>query len=263
MVANFIAGPLTGLWIMPTGLLGVALMPVDLETWPLRAMGAGIGVLNDIARAIEGWPAAQVHVPPMRTAFLVLAAAGLIFICLWKGQMRWVGAAPVIVALIQPWATRAPDLLVDESARVMAVSDADGRMMLAPGRAGRFVRDVWTERYGASEAKWPGADMSCDGSGCVLRRENRRVLLAFGPAALAEDCGEVDAIVSTIAAYDLCHEGFIVDRIHLAQRGAHALWIGEDGVKARSAIDGTGQRIWMRGSVELSLTETPEPREQE
>jgi hypothetical protein len=143
----------------------------------------------------------------------------------------------------------------------LAVSDAKGRLMLAPGRAGRFVREVWTERYGASETKWPGDDMSCDGSGCVLARENRRVLLAFGPAALAEDCGEVDAIVSTIAAYDLCHEGFIVDRIHLAQRGSHALWIEEEGVRARSAIDGTGRRIWMRGSNELSLTERPEDSE--
>ncbi len=261
MVANLIAGPLTGLWIMPTGLLGVALMPVGLETMPLRAMGAGIGVLNDIAYAIEGWPAAQVHVPPMRTAFLVLAAAGIIIICLWKGRLRWMGAVAVVVALIQPWMTRAPDILVDESARVLAVSDASGRMMLAPGRAGRFVRDVWTERYGASSAKWPGEEMRCDGSGCVLAREGRRVLLAFGPDALAEDCGEVDAIVSTIAAYDLCHEGFIVDRIHLAQRGAHAIWIGEEGIRARSAIDGTGRRIWMRGSVELSLTETPEEPE--
>ena len=103
--------------------------------------------------------------------------------------------------------------------------------------------------------------MRCDGSGCVLAREGRRVLLAFGPDALAEDCGEVDALVSTIAAYDLCHEGFIVDRIHLAQRGAHAIWIGEEGIRARSAIDGTGRRIWMRGSVELSLTETPEEPE--
>lgn len=105
--------------------------------------------------------------------------------------------------------------------------------------------------------------MSCDASGCVLEREGRRVLLAFAPEALAEDCGKVDAIVSTIAAYDLCHQGFIVDRIHLAQRGAHALWVGEKGVRARSAIDGTGRRIWMRGSVALSLTESPEPREQE
>ncbi len=105
--------------------------------------------------------------------------------------------------------------------------------------------------------------MSCDGSGCVLARQNRRVLLALGAAALAEDCGEVDAIVSTIAAYDLCHEGFIVDRIHLARRGSHALWIEADGVRARSAMDGTGERIWMRGSAELELAETPEAREED
>jgi competence protein ComEC len=258
LIANLIAGPLTGLWIMPMGLLGMTLMPVGLETIPLRAMGAGIGVLNDVAKTIAGWPAAQVHVPPMKTAFLVLATGGLIFICLWKGRLRWTGAVPVMIALLQPWVTPAPDLLVDESARVVAVSDEGGRLIFSPGRSGRFVREVWTEKYGASDRKWPGEEMNCDSSGCALEREGKRVLLAFNAAALAEDCGEVDAIVSTIAAYDICHEGFIIDRIHLARRGAHAVWVTKDGIRARSALDGAGERIWMRGSVELDLRETPE-----
>lgn len=251
LAANLVAGPLTGFWIMPMGLLGVVLMPVGLEEYPLRAMGAGVGLLNDVARAIAGWPAAQVHVPPMRTAFLVLAAAGLIFICLWKGRFRWIGVAPVIAALVQPWVAERPDLLVDESARVFAVHHADGGLMFSPGRSGRFVREVWTERYGASAHPWPGTDMSCDASGCVLSRENRRVLVAFNANALAEDCGEVDTIVSAIASYDICRQGQIVDRIDLAREGSHAVWIDETGVRVRSAADAVGNRIWMRGSFEL------------
>ncbi len=253
LAANLIAGPLTGLWIMPMGLAGVALMPVGLDAVPLRAMGAGIEILNGIVIEIAAWPNARVHVPPMRTAFLVLAAAGIIFICLWKGRLRWLGAIPVLVALIQPWVTRAPDLLVDESARVIAVSDAQGRLMFAPGRAGRFVREVWTERYGASAAKWPGGDMACDKSGCVLTRGGKKLLLAFDPAALAEDCGEVDVIVSTVAAYDLCTDGFIIDRINLARKGTHALWLSAHDITARSSADAMGTRVWMRGSVGLEL----------
>jgi competence protein ComEC len=216
-------------------------------------MGAGIEVLNTVVLEIASWPAAQVHVPPMKTSFLVLAAGGIIFICLWKGRLRWLGAAPVMAALIQPWVTKAPDILVDESARVIAVSDDDGRLVFAPGRAGRFVKEVWTERYGASDAKWPGGDMACDKSGCVMMRGEKKVLLAFDPAALAEDCGEVDVIVSTVAAYDLCTEGFIIDRIHLARWGTHALWVTEDEITARSAAEAVGARVWMRGSVGLEL----------
>ncbi|MGE3333448.1 MAG: ComEC/Rec2 family competence protein [Rhodospirillaceae bacterium] len=253
LAANLIAGPLTGLWIMPAGALGVALMPVGLDAIPLRMMGTGIDILDAIVLEIASWPNAQVHVPPMKTAFLLLAASGMIFICLWKGRLRWVGVVPVLAALIQPWVTKAPDILVDESARVIAVSDANGHLVFAPGRAGRFVREVWTERYGASEAKWPGGDMACDKSGCVLTRGEKKVLLAFDPAALAEDCGEVDVIVSTVAAYDLCTEGFIIDRINLARKGTHALWVSEEGITARSAADAVGARVWMRGSVGLAL----------
>jgi len=253
LAANLIAGPLTGLWIMPMGLLGVALMPVGLDALPLRAMGAGIDILNSIVIEIASWPNAQVHVPPMKTAFLVLAASGIIFICLWRGRLRWLGVIPVLAALIQPWVTPAPDLLVDESARVIAVSDDQGHLVFAPGRAGRFVREVWTDRYGVSAVKWPGDDMACDKSGCVLNRGEKKVLLAFAPAALAEDCGEVDVIVSTVAAYDLCTDGFIIDRITLARKGTHALWVSKDDITARSSADAMGTRVWMRGSVGLVL----------
>ncbi len=258
LAANLIAGPLTGFWIMPMGLAGVVLMPFGLDELPLKAMGAGVGVLNDIARGIASWPAAQVHVPPMRTAFLVAAAAGLIFICLWKGRFRWLGVLPVIAALIQPWTAARPDLLVDESARVVAVRHDDGGLIFSPGRGGRFVRDVWRERYGAAAEDWPGADMACDASGCVLVRANRRVLVAFDANALAEDCGEVDTIVSTIASYDICRKGQIVDRIDLAREGSHAVWIGAKGVRVRSSADAMGNRIWMRGSFSLASTEEPE-----
>ncbi len=253
LVANLAAAPLSGLWIMPAGALGVALMPLGGEGIPLRIMGAGIDVLNAIVREIARWPAAQVHVPPMKTAFLVLAAGGIVFICLWKGRLRWLGVAPVLAALIQPWVTRAPDLLIDESARVIAVSDPAGHLVFAPGRAGRFVREVWTERYGASEAKWPGPDMACDKSGCVMTRAGKKVLLAFDASALAEDCGKVDVIVSTVAAYDLCTDGFIVDRINLARNGAHALWVDAHDIRARSSAQAMGTRVWMRGSVGLEL----------
>ena len=115
------------------------------------------------------------------------------------------------------------------------------------------MREVWTVRYGVSAVIWPGDDMACDKSGCVLNRGEKKVLLAFAPAALAEDCGEVDVIVSTVAAYDLCTDVFIIDRITLARKGTHALWVSKDDITARSSADAMGTRVWMRGSVGLVL----------
>src|SRR5207302_1650287 len=64
MVSNFFAGPITGLWVMPWGLIAMLAMPFGLDQLPLKLMGEGVGLVNEIARTVGGWPGAQVHVPP-------------------------------------------------------------------------------------------------------------------------------------------------------------------------------------------------------
>lgn len=247
LASNLIAGPMTGLWIMPAALAGVVLIPLGLEAAPFKLMGLGVAALNGLAREVAAWPAAQIHVPPMSGLALAAGAGGIIFICLWKGRLRWLGIAPILAALAQPWTGRTPDILVDDSARVLAVSDAAGRLMFTPGRAGRFVRDVWSERYGASAQAWPGGDMACDANGCILERNGARVLLAFTAAALAEDCGAVTGIVSVLPARAFCRDGPAIDRFDLARDGAHAVWIGKDGWRVRSSRAAAGARVWTRG----------------
>lgn len=174
---------------------------------------------------------------------------GVIFVCLWRGRARWASAVFVLPAMLQPVVARAPDLLVDETARVFAAS-AEGGLVLRPGRAGRFVREVWTKRYGTSPHKWnelPG--LACDADGCVFAREGQKVLLAFSATALAEDCGTADLIISTTAARDLCRQGQIVDFIDLRRDGAVAVWLSEEGARLRSVHDGTGNRVWTRGEI--------------
>ena len=259
-VTNLLAVPLTGLWIMPAAMLSLVLMPLGWDEFPLKIMGAGVKMLDDVARAVAGWPQAQVHMPPMATWAMALGALGIVFVCIWRGRARWVGLVLVIPALLQPFLTPPPDALVDETARVFAVSDADGHLMTRPGRAGRFVREAWTERYGKSATAWPGeSGLTCDADGCILARRGRRLLLAFTPTALAEDCGEADAIVSTTAARELCREGKVMDVIDLKRDGAVAVWLDKAGVRIRSVRDSTGDRVWMRGMSDTDAEQEIEP----
>jgi competence protein ComEC len=131
-------------------------------------------------------------------------------------------------------------------------------MAVKPGRAGKFIREVWTDRYGASEQTWTDVEgLNCDADGCVLVRDGQRLLIAFTSAALAEDCGDVDVIVSATAARDLCRQGKIIDLIDLHRDGAHALWLTNDGVRVRSVKDSTGNRVWMRGVSRANEDEEP------
>ena len=265
-VTNLAAVPLTGLWIMPSAILGLVLMPLGWDALPLRIMGSGVTLLDDIAREVATWPGAQIHVPSMRSEIMALAALGIIFICLWRGRERWLGFAAVLPAMLQPYLTAPPDLLIDDSARVFAVSDAGGKLVFKPGRTGRFVREAWDDRYKTSSVSWPGAGegadalgLTCDGDGCILVRKGQKVLLAFTPAALAEDCENVDAIVSVIATRDICSRTRAIDVIDLRREGAYALWLTKDGVRTRSVADSTGNRVWQRGIVEDDSPDDFEP----
>ncbi|MEQ9448339.1 MAG: ComEC/Rec2 family competence protein, partial [Rhodospirillaceae bacterium] len=114
LVANFFAVPITGAWIMPSGLVGLILMPLGLERLPFEIMGAGVTLIDDIARVVSGWPGAQVHTPPMAATTMSFAALGAVFVCLWNGRFRWAGLLPVLFAVAQPVLSRSPYLLVDE-----------------------------------------------------------------------------------------------------------------------------------------------------
>ena len=265
-VTNLAAVPLTGLWIMPSAILGLILMPFGGDAIPLRVMGEGVTLLDNLARTVAGWPGAQVHVPPMETWALVTGTLGIIFVCLWKGRWRWVGFAALVPAIVQPLLTAPPDFLVDDTARVFAVSDSRGRLVIKPGRAGAFVREAWTDRYGASEALWPKngesaaiLGVACDGAGCILKRRGQKLLMAFTAVGLAEDCEDVQAAVSTVAARDLCRQENVTDIIDLKREGAALFWLTEKGIRKRSVADATGNRVWMRGVLNAEDAEEEAP----
>lgn len=250
-VANAVAVPLTGVWIMPFGVLALVLMPFGLDEWPLILMGKGVALLDQLALYVSTWPNAQVHVPPMDVKLLAAGAAGAVFVCLWRGHWRWIGLAPVIAAFAIPWFMPAPDLLVDDTARVFAVTDERGRIVPRPSRAGSFVKEVWGDRFGASEIQWPGKGttseelgLGCDGSGCILTRHGQKALVAFSPEAVAEDCGEVNAIIADQPARFLCRQGKMIDLFDLRRNGGYELWLTPDGIRTRSVRDVVGTRAW-------------------
>ncbi len=253
MAANMIATPITGLWVMPTGLLALVLMPLgwDAPVWAL--MGAGVDAINTLAAWVATWPGAQIHVPPMATWALSSAALGLLVMCLWRGRLRWAGALPVVVAMVQPWMVAPPDMIVDESGRVMAISDSSGRVAMSPSKRDKFVRSVFKSRYGESLERWPSSSqenaalgLRCDGQGCVLKRHNTTVTLALSTIAVAEDCGASDLIIAPQQFDVVCSRSAIIDRGHLYREGAHTITLNDGQVMVESVEDITGERIWSR-----------------
>jgi competence protein ComEC len=253
LVANLVAVPVTALWIMPWGVLACALMPFGLEWLALAPMELGIASVLAIAQWISAWPGAVGHLPAMPVYGLGLAAFGGLWLCLWRGPVRLLGAVGVTAGVLSVFVAPRPDVLVSDTGRLMAVRLGDGRLALSALRRERFVGGIWLERDGGTRPHgWPetvnaAGNLACDVTGCIYRRSGRVVALVRDGRALAEDCRIADIVISAVPVRRACRSGaMVIDRFDIWRNGAYALTIADGEVRAVSTRGARGERPWVR-----------------
>lgn len=254
VIANMAAVPVTSFWVMPWGLIAYALMPLGLEEPALAAMAWGVGLILDTARFIAGLPGATALVPAMPAWGLAAVGLGGVWLCLWRQRWRALGLLPVLAGLASPALAPRPDVLVSADGALMAVRAADGGLLLSTLRAEKRTAATWLHRDGraAASGRFPDRGVSadgrlaCDALGCVYRGEGRTVALVRDPMALDEDCAAV-AVVVTAAFTRRCPAPVVIDQRALRSGGAHALYLGGDGIRIDSVGAERGRRPWTGG----------------
>lgn len=254
LIANMIAVPVTAFWVMPWGVAAFLLMPFGLEHLALQPMAYGIGAILATAETVSSWPGATVQIPPLPAWGLVLCALGGLWLCIWRGRVRWAGVAGLLAGLATLGLVEPPDILINGNGRLIAVRMADGQYGLSTVRAEKFAARIWMEETGgAAMRRWPdtvSADgmLSCDLIGCVYRAGRRSVMLIQDERALAEDCMAGAIVVSAVPVRRACrYAGTVIDRFDVWRNGAHALWLRKDGVEVISARQAQGERLWTHG----------------
>ena len=254
LAANMVAVPVTALWIMPWLVVAFLLMPLGLEPVALLPASWGIGLVADVAETVAGWPGSVSVVPAMPGWGLALVALGGLWLALWSRRWRLWGVPAVAMGLASLVLVRPPDLLVDGRGRLVAVRADAKTLAVSTLRTARFERDVWLRRAGAEDVvPWSGQGdetgvpaLRCDAEGCLFIRDGRRIAVAHTPGALIEDCYDTDALVSLIPVRRRCPgPEVVIDRFDLWREGAHALWIGKDGVRTESVNQVRGHRPWV------------------
>ena len=255
LVANFLAVPLTAVWIMPWATLSYVLLPFGLEAWALRPMSWGVEFLIAVAQTVTAWPNAILTLPSLPAGGLAAIALGGIWLCLWRRAWRLAGLVPILIGCATLLAVRPPDVLVAADGSLFAVRDSAGALVFSDQKGGRsFLRDTWSRRAGvgapSEEGERGGPPLACDGLGCLYARHGHVVAFVRDTAALPEDCGKADVIVSALSVprWRCPGPGLIVDRRVLATGGAHALWL-DPAMPPRVASVGQerGNRPWSGG----------------
>jgi competence protein ComEC len=234
--ANLVAVPLTALWILPWGLAALALMPLHLAALALVPMGWGIAAIIWITARIAAWPAAMLRIAPMSDAAILLITAGLIWLCIWRSAARYAGLPLLLAGALVYAAARPPDVLVSADARLIALRDGAGILLVRQPKAQSYTLAQWAPVWGGTQP----VPASCTATSCRVGR----VLLAMAPPA--GSCGDAALVVSPEPLRGACASSPVIDRFSVWRQGAMAAWVGPHGVRLRSDRMAQGDRPWVQ-----------------
>ena len=147
LIANLLTVPVMGSLIMPAAVIAAILWPFGLSGPVWMVMGWGLNWTLRVAEEIAGWPGAvRLIADPPDWALAAVSLGGL-FVLLWQGRARWLGALPCVVA-VAFWGSEArPVLLVSDSGGLVGLMTEEGRA-LSRERGNGFVADIWLENDG-------------------------------------------------------------------------------------------------------------------
>ena len=286
VIGNIFAVPMFNFVIMPAGLLGVFLIPFDLQAYPFKVMDWGIVQILNVSKAIQEWPFASLQLPPMEPWLLWLNVVGVLWVCFSSKVSRWWGLIPMVVSFSVPFFMPKPFLLVapDMATIGLRVDVAQGTIesvLAVPSiRREKFIHEVWRDYLGVKrDISWSdmaeaSKQMRCDSGGCQYHlsglegggsgskgqgaKPPLEPLPWIGFPNYAESamlyCAEGASLI--IAPFpvpkDLCPNAKVIDSTVTQQSGAQAVYWqnnGQDGnsLKIQQAFPNTRERLWQMG----------------
>jgi len=266
-IANLIAVPIVVVITLPVGIVSCFLMPMGLDAVPLKIVGWSVTAILKVADLAAHQPYAAYHTDSWPLPLLVLITFGGLWVCLWRGTIRWIGLVPVLAGFILiPFSPRA-DVLALNNGKLFAVRAADDTLLLSPGRADKFTRESWTEREGSRGVDtWPddneqgnaqvGSPIFCSATSCLYRNKNHLVSFIMDDTALTHDCAGTDIVISGFSIDPAtCRVRLLIDKTALKLTGAQAFYFERDGsVTVKSVYAARGDRPWTN-----PLPVNPEP----
>jgi competence protein ComEC len=252
IVANLIAVPLAGFWVMPWAVASCALLPFGGERLGLVPMGWGLSLIEQVAHWTATLPDAVLALPAMPLWGLIAASAGGVWLVIWRRPWRYWGLVPMLLAAASPFPTAPPDILAAEDGQLIAIRVGNS-YLLSSEKQDKIAAEAWLRAAGGvpsgtlpkpGEAADNGA-LRCDQLGCIWHHDGRVVALVRDEAALPEDCRNAALVIALIPTRRSCHRtALVVDRIDLRRKGATAIWLGP-AIVLDAANDERGDRPWV------------------
>jgi competence protein ComEC len=248
LLANLLAMPAIGLVVMPAAVVALFAAPFGLDWLPLTVAGWGIGYFLAVADWVAGLGGAATGVPAAPPVTLALLALGGLVLVLWIGRGRWLGLAPVGLALALWAAHPRPDVLIADNGRLFGVMTDAGRALSTPTGAG-YAAESWLENDGDLATQ---AEAHARGAFDLARHRIAAPVPGFGDMVYlgrsAPDPAEcVPDRILIAPNWPSAPEGpcLFVSEARLRADGALAVWLTSEGPRVEGALS-RRERPWTR-----------------
>ncbi len=257
LAANLAASPISSFLMMPALAIGAALTPLGGGDLPLMVSGWGISAITTVAELAAEAPGANLLVASAPNWALPTAFLGILWMCLWRGAVRWLGLPLALAVSLAP-RPEVPTLWIAGDGAQLAVRQGDQAILLRPD-VKRFGGERWAQRFGLvpSEDEAPRDEgYSCDRWTCRP--------LADAPAPVAAYWGrkvpDADTLAALCASAEVvvvrpklprgaCPGKIMVSGTELEDGGTVELFRSEAGLwRARWGQDLRGHRPWTWGA---------------
>jgi competence protein ComEC len=189
------------------------------------------------------------------TVALALSYVGIVFACLWRGPLRWIGVP--MAAAVALWPRPAAPV-------AWIASDGDDAAVVVHGQAVAlkpaqrlYAVQTWAQRRGLSLPVDPAAAQAavadCSRSGCAPSPALRPAIAAWWtvrkpkPGVLDDVCRNADIMIFTRATFTLpsaCRPTIVLGPADFAQGGAAEIFHDKAGLRVVWSAPMRGRRPW-------------------
>lgn len=253
LVANLLTAPITSFLMMPALAIGAVLAPLGLGGLPLAAAGTAIDTMNMIASWVAAMPGSQRIFASAPAWTLPAAFVGVLWLCLWKGPLRWLGLPLALAVWLCP-RPPAPDAWISADGSAVAVRRGDEAVLLRPD-AKLFAAELWSRRRGSTVADADARDggYDCDRWSCapLQSSQDARIAAIFTRRASTIEkklplfCQWAEIVVIRGQAAP-CPKALTLTEADFQRGGSAELYRTADGWRIVWAQDLRGQRPWSR-----------------
>ena len=145
-LGNLLAGPLIGLWLMPFVLVCLIALPLHLAFYPLKTLGYGIDILNNITDYVAHLPHSVWYNNNLPFWGLAMIICGAYWLCIWQQPWRRWGTIPIIIGALTVFIPhKAPDMVFSDNVSEIAVRADNGDMLWLPYKRNSWLKEIWQE----------------------------------------------------------------------------------------------------------------------